>query len=175
MKTAPFKRKSEFHYFKGKCKWARVHTPDVEYNTWSIQLYLTPESWEDFNKLKEPKGETDGIMNEVHKDEDGEYIRLRRPMTRVWQGRETLLTPPIVLDKDNQVTKEEIGNGSDVTVKVECYTYRKRMGKGFGRAIRLEAVKVDVLVPRVNLDQLDDREKKQVSGLPEQPAPVFWE
>lgn len=163
----------DYVYLKGKASWAKVITPDVEYNTWSIKLYIDDNSYAEFMKLKERNGEVEGILNEVKTDEEGgRFVTLRRPMSRKWNGKETQLSAPVVLDKNNQPTRDAIGNGSDVTVKCELYSYKKPFNKGRGRAIRLQSVRVDNLVPYERKDMPPDQELL-VKGMDAQPVEHF--
>lgn len=169
-----FNRKVDFYYFKGKASWAKVHTPDTAFEPqWNIRVHLDPDSLSLFKKLKEKDGEVEGIMNDIKMDDDGEYVVFRRYVTRKWKGIETQLTPPIVVDKNNRPTTENIGNGSDVTVKVQCYTFAARFNRKLGRAIRLESVRVDHLVPFERSD-LTENEEKQVAGMDAIPiTPIY--
>lgn len=164
--------RTEFHYFQGKAAWAKLHTPDVEYKTWNVKVYLTPDSYNKFMELREKRGEVEGILNECKQEEDGYSVVFRRPTEKTWDGVVKILTPPIVVDKDGQPWTQPIGNGSDITVKVERYTYNKPFKKGRGSAIRLVGVKVDNLVP-YQRKEFTAAEEKQVKGLDGQPAQLF--
>lgn len=162
-------RNVEWYYFKGKASWARVQLPDLEFKNWNIRVYLTPESLVEFNKLKEPKGDVEGILNEVKQDDEGSYITLKRPMFKNWGKGDEPLTPPEVIDANNQPIPNStlIGNGSDVTVKVECYKYRKPFNKGQGRAIRLVGVKVEHMIPYSRKD-FSAHQEHAIAGLVDQ-------
>jgi hypothetical protein len=165
---------AKFEFLQGKCMWARLNDPDVEYNTWSVRLYLTPDSYNKVMKLKEGTAGVDGILNEVKKDDEGYFITLRRPLTKEWGGKRQQLTPPILVDKDNQPFIDYIGNGSDITAKVTVYEYTKPFKKGKGTAIRLEAVKVDNLVP-YKKEQMSSFAQEAVKGLSEvKPQSTGW-
>lgn len=167
--------KQEFKYFQGKIGnggFCKLHHPDVEYGNWATgPLYLTEKSLSEFQELKNdlPDG-TEGILNEVKLDDNGKYINLKRPMKKNFGKGDEHLTPPIVLDKDGNPTKENIGTGSDITAKCVLYTWTR--GKRKGRAIRLEAVRIDNLVPYQRKD-LTEQEEQTVSGLDQQPAQPF--
>lgn len=166
---------AEFKYLQGKCKWAKLVTPDTKFDPlgkWSIQLYLDAKSLDEVMALKTttPNG-VRGILNKVQKDDDGTYIVLSRPAQRAYKGVMRALSPPEVLDKDGKITNVRIGNGSDVTVKVEVYTHGVP-GGGKGRAARLMAVRIDNLVP-YERDSMNEEQKKQVENLGEHPAPTW--
>jgi len=167
-------RNVEWYYFQGKSSWAKVQQPDLEFKNWNIRVYLKPESIDLFNKLKEPEGDVEGILNELKEDEDGKFATFRRPMVKNWGRGDEHMTPPEVLDADGEVLSKDklIGNGSDVTVKVECYKFRKPFKKGMGKAIRLVAVRVDNLVPYSREDYTPEQEKA-VQGLDGQPKQLF--
>lgn len=164
-------RNTEWHFFSGKAKWARLITPDLEYKNWNVTLYLNDDSYKRFMELKEKKGNVNGILNEIKKDEDGYSVMLKRDIEK-WG---TQLTPPEIMDAEGKPWKGElIGNGSDLTVKVECYRYEKHpRGRGeYGRAIRLAAVRVDNLIP-FERREMTGTQLQQIKGLDEQPKQLF--
>ena len=87
------------------------------------------------------------------------------------------MTPVICLDKDGVpfTNLGGIGRGSDVTCKLEVYSYQKPMkGQGKGCAIRLESVRIDSLVPFSNpKNEFAPEFAKAAAGLTEQPEPEF--
>jgi len=166
--------KTTFEYFQGKAHWAKLNAPDLEYQNWNVKVYLTPESYDKFMALKEPKGDVEGILNEVRKEEDGYSVVFRRPLAKMWSGVSTRLAPPTVVDKDGIPYGGNIGNGSDITVKCEVYQYNKPFKKGKGTAIRMLAVKVDHLIPFERGEEtISEANKKASKGL-EQDAPVLF-
>lgn len=125
---------ADIMYFKGKCKWAKVHEPDEDYDktkkSWKIDLYMDDKSWLLYEKS--------GIQLKVRQTEgEGKYVQFKRP-TLAWDG--TPLSGPDVIDLQGNAIKDKIGNGSEVIVKVEVYKAKK--GKGH----RLMAVQVTNLV-----------------------------
>lgn len=161
----------DYIFLQGKGKFIRVMHPDLEYRCWSVVLYLNQASYDEFMKLKEGDDQTLGILNEVKKDEDGYFVRLKRPMEKEFMGKTTQLTPPLVQNKDGTpYIGQGIGDGSDLTCKVEFYKYKPRMGKGTkkGSAIRLYAVTIDNLVPFTKEFYSDDQ-LRQAKGLSDQP------
>lgn len=162
---------TEYHYFQGKSKFSRVLRPDLEYRNWTQTLILTPKSYEDFMKLKEPKGDRAGVLTECKKTEDGYVVTFKRPMEKTYQGKSQAFPPPLVLDADGQPWQENrlIGNGSDLTVKVELYGYTAPVTKKKGSAIRMVSVRVDNLIPYEMKKDFSDVELQQAAGLAEQP------
>jgi len=162
--------KAEMIFFQGKCKWARVLLPDVEFKNWNIHVYLDAKSVAKFRELQEEKDGVSGILNELRNDEDGDYVIFRRPMFKNFGKGDEPLQPPEVIDHEGRPMPKTIGigNGSDVTIKCELYTYTKPYKKGFGKAFRMTGVKVDNLVPFERSD-LKPNQEKMVKGLDEQP------
>jgi hypothetical protein len=111
------------HYFTGIAKWAKVYTPDPEYQNYSINVELDEASLKEFD--------ASGIRVRPKADkEDGKmYHRFRRTSED---------DMPLVIDSQGEKFSSAIGNGSKVTVRVESYD-TKRHGKGH----RLMAVRVD--------------------------------
>lgn len=159
--------KSYFEYFDGKAKWVKAITPDPKFKTWNYQHYPTDESLSKFKKLQE-----EGVLTTLKKDDDGYYFQLKRPTSKVMRGELVAFAPPKILDKDGNVLDGVVGNGSDVTSKVQVYQYNKPSG-GKGKAIRWEAMKVLNLIPFKAVDFEDAESVQQVSGLTEHPEPVW--
>lgn len=160
----------EFVFLKGKAKWVTHQAPD-KYGNWSLVLYLDPESLEKWNQLQNsPKK----VQTKLGQDEDGQFIRIRRPQQKMMRGKVVGFTPPTVLGPDNlPMQNVNIGNGSDVTVKIAWYSFNNPMGiKSY--AIRLEAIRVDNLVPYEKQRDMDGDTLEQISGLdqvkPESPG-----
>jgi hypothetical protein len=147
-------------YLQGKAKWARLATPD-QWGNWKVNLYLNDESKGIFNGL--------GVKNTLKRDEDGDYIVLRRPTQKVVKGKVMGYAPPTVVDKSGAPADGmAIGNGSDITVKLEYYSYKSPQGDQ-GKAIRLAGVKVDNLVPYSPDKDYTPEQHKAVGELNNQP------
>lgn len=162
-------------YIQGKAKWAKLVTPDTKYNCWSVVVYPNEESMKILNELKAGKDDTSGILNPIKKDDDGYFITLKRPIQKLMAGKVTSFSPPIIVEADgeNLLRNALIGNGSDITVKVQVYIYNKPAG-GKGTAMRLESVRVDNLVPFEMKKDFDKDQQRQVSGVAEAPPqPLF--
>lgn len=157
-------------FIKGKCKWARLDKLN-KYGKWSIVVYPISE---DIEKLRELQAE--GVKNVMKKDDDGYYMTFTRPPNITVRGIVKGMTPPQVMEADGKTPlRNLIGNGSDVTVKLQAYKHNVPTAAPGTKAtaIRLEAVRVDNLVPfEMNRDFQED-EQEQVSGVKDQPAPLF--
>lgn len=165
--------KTEQVYFSGKGYWAKLVHPDIEYNNWNIKLYFDEPSLSLFEQLQKEEDGVAGILNEVKMDDEGKYHVFKRPVSKNFGNGDERLTPPVVLDASGQPFQGGIGNGSDVTVKCELYRYNNRRTKKPGRAIRLEGVKINSLVPYEKKDMLPEQQKL-AAGLDERPAPPTW-
>jgi hypothetical protein len=126
---------SNYYFLTGKAKWAKLFKPDEKYKNWQIQVYLDDESMKTFAES--------GMTMQKKQDDDGTFVTFRRPEAKVIRDELVKFDPPTVLDSDGNKLEQLVGNGSDVTVKVIVYDTMK--GKGH----RLEAVKVNKLVPYV--------------------------
>lgn len=159
-----------YEYLSGKLKWAnKLIQPDLAYKKWSVVLYPDQASYNKIMLLKEPPA----ILNEIKKDEEGYYITLSRPTSRTYQGVERAFVPPLVTNADGTACTVPIGNGSDGTCKIEVYNYKQKVTGKLGRAIRLEAVRVDNLIPYTPNKDRTPEQQKLAQGLDEQPAPIF--
>lgn len=165
----------EYIFLSGKAKWCnKLFIADQMYKCWSLLLYPNEASYSKVLELKKGKDGVQGILNVIKKDEEGYNISLKRPTEKLMRGKMNAFLPPVVLNADNTPFNPQgpaIGNGSDVTCKIEYYVYPRPTG-GKGSAIRLESVRIDNLVPFVK-DNFNKEEAKQVSGLTDQPPPLF--
>lgn len=159
-------------YLSGKAKWAKLHKPDLKYKKWSIVLYPDAPSLEKIRAWKEMVGP---IKNVIKRDEDGDSITLNRPTSKDYRSGIRTFTPPIILDSSKKLPDGSfmpladgvlIGNGSDVTCKLEIYSYKSPVGAR-EHALRLVSVLVNELVPYVPAKDFTDMEKESVEGLVE--------
>lgn len=128
---------SKSFYFKGMLKWAKVHTPDDMFDVYTLDLHLNDESKKLFKDSE--------LQLKVRESEDGEYIKLRRPVSKKINNEVVDIGPPTVMvfNEDTgeyENTKKLIGNGSTGACKVRVYDTPR--GKGH----ELVAVFVDDLV-----------------------------
>lgn len=126
---------SNYYYLSGKAKWAKLFKPDEKYKNWQIQVYLDEPSMKVYDES--------GMTMQKKQDDDGVFVTFRRPEAKVIRDELVKFNPPEVLDDAGNKMEQLVGNGSDVTIKVIVYDTMK--GKGH----RLEAVKVNKLVPYV--------------------------
>lgn len=161
---------SEFVYLQGKSKWFKHQQPN-KFGSWSHDLYLDPPSIDKFKALQEARGNTEGIKNTLKHDEDGYYVSLSRPTSKTIRGKVVGFAPPEVLDRDGLPLRDMlVGNGSDITTKLDYYTYKKPIGSSRGSAIRWASSRVDNLVPFTSQRQeFDPDQLHQVEGLDRQP------
>ena len=114
------------YYFTGDCKWAKVYKPDDRYKKYSIDVELDEVQQKEYDSI-ELKG----------KAREGYVSFSSYPDKK----KGNMPSPPTVMDADGKPFTDLIGNGSNVTVKIETYTYNNEWGKGNGH--RLMAVKVN--------------------------------
>jgi len=151
-------------YWSGKAKWVKYINPDMTYNKWNFVLYPAEVHLEEIRDLQ-----AKGMKNVLGKDEDGWKINISRPVQRVWKGRIIPFAPPIVLDAEGRpIEGVAIGNGSDVTAKIEVYSHNTPSGKK-ATAIRWEGLRVDNLIPFETKTDFPEPQASMASGLPEQP------
>ena len=123
---------TKYVYLSGKTKWAKLRKPDDKYNNFQLPLYLDKKSWELYDTL--------GLSLSKKKDDDGDFVTFKRPVSKLIKNEIVEFGPPKVLNKDNSEFDGLVGNGSDVTVKISVYDTMKGPGH------RLETVRVEKLV-----------------------------
>lgn len=160
------KRGAESLILKGKCKWAnRLFIPDIEYKKWSLVLYPDTDSLEKIRDLQ-----AEGMKNVLKKDEDGYHVAFSRPTEKVIRGKVVAFDPPTIVDFQEQPFAGPIGNGSDVTVKLEVYQHSVPGTQKKAKAARVMSVRVDNLVPFEKEKDFTDTEKENVDGLDQHPV-----
>lgn len=161
-------------YLEGKIKWAfRLKTPDMKYSKYgrySADLYMNDYNIEKFKEMK--------VMNHLRKDEDGIYVRFSKDQAKEIRGKVVQFGPPIIKEiKDGvEVMTQDIakiGNGSDVTIKLDHYDYKNPSGKTM-YACRLTGMLVHNLVERQRDIDTSITDEKSTAGLSAQPAPQPW-
>jgi hypothetical protein len=173
----PGESRTQFHrpkggsdpvYITGKCKWARTTLPDPTYEKWSIAVYPIAEDLPKLHKLI-----SEGIRNQLKKDDDGYYMNFSRPIRiKLKTGNVMPMEAPKIIDKDGVIFTDIIGDGSDVTVKLETYGGAGPGGKGSYKAARLGAVRINHLVPYTKTS-LSEYGQKQIGDLDKQPEQPF--
>ena len=125
-------------YFKGITKWCKVRKPDEKYDTYQVPLYMTDSEF--------LKYDASGIQLKKREDEDGAFVVFKRKHVEYNGLLKEQVTngPPGILKDGVDFPDGLIGNGSEVTVKVEVYDTPKR-GPGT-KGHRLIAINVEKLV-----------------------------
>ena len=160
--------KSRYVYVQGKVKWFRHVTPDIEYRKWKHVMYPNPDSLEKVRQLQ-----SEGLKNTLKKenDDEGYYVTWSRPTEKMVRGRLVGFAPPEVFmaDGTTPLRNTNVGNGSDVTTKLEVYQHGTP-GGGKAVAARWVSSRIDNLVPFEGNRDFNEQEAKASEGLPEQPA-----
>lgn len=135
---------SETIYVRGIAFWPKVQPQqlDKKYNTYTLDFYPSDEAREAI--------EATGVEWKWKQNEHGDFIRVRRPHTKLIREEVVEFGPPKVViatgeEKDGIPQTEPftklIGNGSEVTLRINIYGTKGRTGH------RLEAVRIEKLVP----------------------------
>lgn len=156
------KGKSEFKYVQGKVAWFRPDTVN-NWNKYSCQLHPDTKSLEVIRELQ-----AQGLKNNLKKDEDGYFIHFTRPVAKTFRSGKTVAFAPVeVFDKEGVPFHGAVGNGSDVTLKLEIYPYEFEGVKGIGA--RWVSARVDNLVPFSPGSDMTEVESEAASGLLDRP------
>lgn len=103
-------------YLRGMINWAKVQTPDEKYEVYTLDFYPDKDSWIIFKES--------GLQLKVRESEDGEFIKVRRPVSKK-SGKQLIeMGPPQVLlkEEDGFVDfKGLVGNGSTGVIKLRVY------------------------------------------------------
>lgn len=138
-------------FLKGKTKWAKVRKPDEKYGNYEVPLYMDKKEMAKFKAL--------GLGLTIRSDDDGEFVTFKRREQEPPRKNGEVITngpPKVTILQDGQYVpwpEGLIGNGSEVTVKIEYYDTPRR-GAGT-RGHRLLAVGIDKLVEYIKTDEND--------------------
>lgn len=159
---------TEHIFVRGKTKWFRPDKP----NQWGKYTHVLYPDTESLEKLRDLQAK--GVKNVLKKDEDGWFVTFNRPTSILRQGKVVGIAPPEVYEADGKTPlKLNVGNGSDVTTKLEVYQHSAPGSQQKAYAARWLSSRVDNLVPyEMKKDMLPEEEKLQ-RGLDEQPEPLF--
>lgn len=165
-------KQTKYLTFQGKCMWACLDIPDTKYDIdgkWTIRLYPTQESHDALLKLKE-----EGMRNHIKQDDEGYSVTFSRPVQKMIKGRIKAFNAPMIEDRDGNVLPRgtKIGNGSDVTVSVECFYIKpNKAATNEIPILRLMSVRIDSLVPytRDDYPRSESRAAKALDRSPPQP------
>jgi hypothetical protein len=164
--------RSEFIFLQGKTKWFRP-TKTNEWGKWSHVLYPNEAGLEKIRELQ-----SEGVKNVLKKDEDGYFVTIGRnsEIKRKTDGggvKMVGMTPPEVRDIDEKpLGNTMIGNGSDVTTKVEVYQHGTP-GGGKAKAMRWVSTRIDHLIPYDPPKDQFPTEEYQTRNLDKQPEQLF--
>lgn len=151
---------SRVELLKGKLSWHNLALANAE-GEWKLTLYPDEESLTKINSMKE-----EGLMNSLRKDDEGYNMTFKRVLKKKIKGTEITFTAPVVVSKEGQpLDGHGIGHGSDVTIKLQVYKFNKPGASGKAIAARLEAVKVENLVPFKPRTEFTTEQAFQLKGL----------
>ena len=130
--------------WQGKVKFCKPLELDFKFATvdgeYATLFYPDPKSLEEIKALING---SPPIKNKLKKDDDGAYfIRLSCKPKKVINGQVKVFRVTCLEADGKTAYTGAIGHGSDVTIEVEVYTYRK----GEGKALRWKSVRIDNLV-----------------------------
>ena len=126
---------TQYLSIEGMVKWNHIFKPSERFNKFEIQLYPNKEGMEKYR--------SSGMQMKVNTDEDGEFIKLSRPVDKIINGELANFGPPEVVDSDNNVFSQIIGHGSKILVDIITYGTIKGVGHRFNKITVLEHVKYD--------------------------------
>lgn len=159
--------KSQMHYIQGKVSWFRPKVPN-KWNKWSVQIHPTADGLELIRELQ-----SQGLKNQLKKDDDGYFLNVSRPVTKETSTGKILSFKPVeVFDADGSPFDGNVGNGSDVTIKIEVYEHNTP-GGGKAKAMRWVSARIDNLIPFNPDKDLNEFEKEASAGLKDQPEQLF--
>lgn len=126
-------------YLTGRIKWAKgLKIMDEKFKSYSAQFYPSDKSMNEYKSL--------GLKTTFRMDDEGENFSIRRPHAKLFKNKEgveevKVFGLPEVFDNEgNPIDPMKVGNGSEVTVKLQVYD------TGYGKGSRLEAIRVDNLI-----------------------------
>ncbi len=152
--------KSEFIEITGKVAWFRSKVPN-KWNKWSVQIHPDNAGLELIRDLQ-----AQGVKNQLKKDDDGYFASFSRPVTKTTSTGKIISFKPVEVFHNGELLIDNVGNGSDVILKLEVYSH-DTPGGGKAKAIRWVSANVINLVPFETSRDLNN-EEKETGGYKEQ-------
>ncbi len=160
--------KNEYVLIDGTLSWARLIVPE-EYEGdkfWSITIHPNSDSLEKVRDLQ-----ARGIMNKMKKDDDGYFIKFKRPLFKKTKTGIIPFQPPVCFNKEKElIDGGKIGNGSTGSLKLECYGADKPR-RYF--AARLDSIMVYDLIEYVPQRDLQPADRSAAEGHREGAEPIW--
>lgn len=122
---------TQYYNFKGTLRWGRLNTPDDMYKNYYAEIYM--------DEAEATKVKASGLQLKFKEDENGHYVKFRRPETKEIKNELVKFEAPKVT-LNGEPYEGIVGNGSLINLNVVVYDTRK--GKGH----RLNSVEVLELV-----------------------------
>lgn len=170
--------KNEYVKVKGIFSWAKLVVPEEFEENGKIERYWSITIHPDSDGLEVVRDlQARGIMNKMKKDDDGYYIKFKRPVVKT--KRNTGETIPFekpgcfILGMDGKPVPMDgvkVGNGTTGEIKLECYGGDKPR-RYF--AARLDSVLVSNLVEYDYNKELKDSDRKAAETLTDGTEPVW--
>ena len=128
---------SKYLNLKGTVKWVNgkfggLFEPDPEYGNYQLTFFPDTESWDKIKKS--------GLRLQTKNDEDGDFIKFRRPSRKVIKNEQVDFGRPKIYFVEGIEGTRDIGNGSSADVSVVVYDAGPHKGH------RLESVTITELV-----------------------------
>jgi hypothetical protein len=159
---------NEILYVSGKAKHCRAVVPDrfQDEEFWKVVLYPDEKSLDTLRRLQ-----ARGIKNTMRLDDDGFHMQFKRPLEKPKKnGGKIKFEAPKVFDKDGKpMDGKLVGNGSDVTLKLDIYGNPQGPRKYL--AARWESMRVDNLVEYNPDSDYTPEEAQAADGLMDQKIP----
>lgn len=175
---------TNYYNIRGFIKWAKAYEPD-EYlgvKRWITNFY--PADALEMEKMK-----SSGLSLKIGKDEDGEFVRLRRPVKKEIKDDIVVFAPPKItglvnvsyVDQDgNPITSHNKGDGKEIHMRGEKVTlgnltegvinysvYSTQKGNGH----RWEGFRVTKLVEFNSEESIDPPEEEETKVEVKEEAP----
>jgi hypothetical protein len=148
---------------KGKIKWANglfdlktLTAPDGREDTfWSVSFYPDDKGLDIVYNLQ-----SQGVKNNIRRDEDGFNINYKRPKVKKMRGEMVEFDPPYVTGPDGSKwdRSEQINQMAEAEVDLAVYSHQIPGSTKKAKAVRLEGVQV-LNNSLVNSDGVDQPEE----------------
>lgn len=146
---------------KGKSMWAFLTTADTKYDPcWRIAVIISADEARKLHELGIRYSRTDEIKNPEEAAMGPYKVTLRRYCEKRGKAKGQPNDPPILVDVDEAPFTQILGNGSEVIVEFDTYSWsytdKKTKQQNSGTSADLKKVKVVELVEYVPKETTED-------------------